>query len=301
MRLVVLSLLGLCGCAAGMPPNPRADGGPDAHVVQPDAGRDAGSIDEDAGHDAEAPTDAGEDAAVAADGGGDGGRDAGGPADAGRDAGGALDGGLPSIVVDGVIEAAEWAGAAEATSTTATGWTGNELRRILATARDGRLYLAIEGVVEGDNAMVVFVDNALGDSAGVADLSTLTDSSGSLDDALSAGFVTPASFRADYAWGTQDMSRSASGSDARMGWRDIAVSDPSNFAWLSASEAPTTCGPSACETSIPLATLGGTSPRTIALFARITNSTGFLSPNQTLPMDDASDPRTVSALLELAD
>lgn len=115
MRLAVLSLLGLCGCAAGMPPNPRADGGPDAHVVQPDAGRDAGSIDEDAGRDAEVASDAGEDAAVAADGGGDGGRDAGGPTDAGRDAGGALDGGTcgaisagHTLTFDGVDDAAEY-------------------------------------------------------------------------------------------------------------------------------------------------------------------------------------------------
>lgn len=291
------SLIALSGCAAGTPPNPQIDGGPDAQIIRPDAGRDAGT-----------PTDAGEDAGVSMDAGerdagtdADAGIDAAVAMDAGSDAGVVADAGLAPIVIDGVIGTIEWAGAQETTSTTATIWAGSELRRMLVDVRDGRFYLAIEGMIEGNNAIVVYVDNDTSDTAGVADLATLTDSSGSLDNALSAGFVTPASFRADYAWGTQDMSRSAAGSDDRMGWRDIAVSDPTDFAWITASEAPTTCTANACETSIPLATLGGVSPRTIGLFARIANWDGTSSPNQTLPMDDPSAPRTVSVLMLEAD
>ncbi len=283
------------GCAAGMPPNDPIDGGPDAQIVRPDSGPDAGR---DAGSDAgERDGDGGMDAAVSED----AGADAGEASDAGTDAAPPSDGGPPPITIDGVIGASEWAGAEEASSSTTTEWAGSELRRLLATVRDGRLYVAVEGTVEGNNALAVYVDNALGDASGVADLATLTDGAGSLDDALSAGFTTPSSFRADFAWGTQDMDRSASGSDARMGWRGIAVADPSDFAWIDPGTAPTTCSASACETSIDLATLGGSSPRTIALFARITNFDGLVSPNQTLPMDDPSAPRTVSVLLMVAD
>ena len=77
---------------------------------------------------------------------------------------------------------------------------------------------------------------------------------------------------------------------------DLA-SNPADFAWSDSAVAPTTCSASACEAYIPLATLGGVAPRTIALFARINNGFGDMSPNQTLPMDDPSSPRVVSMLL----
>lgn len=261
----------------------------DSGPIGSDAGVDSGLTDPDAGRrDAgEAPVDAGaEDAGVDV-------RDA-ATLDAGADAGSRV------ITIDGVIGAAEWAGVPDVTNTVATAWAGNEITRMLATIEVGRLYLAVEGTVEPMNAIVVYFDNDLGGAAGVSSLSDLTDSTGGLDNALSGSFTTPTMFRADYAWGTRDMGRAAVGTDDRIGWRDLA-SDPGDFAWIDSAVAPTTCSATACEAYIPLAMLGGTAPRTIALFARINNGSGDMSPNQTLPMDDPSRPRDVSMLLTVSD
>ena len=143
-----------------------------------------------------------------------------------------------------------------------------------------------------------YIDGDPGGTHGVADLSSLTDStpSHSLDDAISAGFSTPSTFRADVAWGSQLMSHVAPAPDVTTGFRDITT-DGSNFGWI---PGPTACTASACEASITTSSLGpGPAPRTIALFARITQPDGTASPNQTLPMDNASLPRIVSMLLTI--
>lgn len=257
-----------------------------------DAGRDAG------GRDAGVRTDSG----VRADAGpGDAGAGDSGPGDAGPgDAGPGYDAGPSPIVVDGVMRAGEWDDATCVTNAVASGWTGaNSLMRMCATVRGPDLVLAVEGLVEPTNAIVVYVDRELGDAYGIADLSTLTDSSGDLDDALSAGIVTPAEFHADWAWGTRDMARTAVDFDARMGWRDIAT-DVTDFAWVSAADAPTSCGTTVCETRIALTRIGGVSPSMIGLFARIVNADGSMSPNQCLPEDDAAMPRVVHTLLRVA-
>ena len=201
-------------------------------------------------------------------------------------------------VVDGVVGTTEWAAAVSGTSSTATIWMGNQLTAIHAIAIGGTLYLAIEGQIESMNAMVVYIDGDPGGTHGVADLSSLTDSTPvhSLDDAISAGFSTPSTFRADVAWGTQVMSHVALSPDVTTGFRDITT-DGSNFGWIPGS---TVCTASACEASITTGALGpGPSPRTIALFARITQPDGTASPNQTLPMDNASLPRIVSVVLTI--
>ena len=111
----------------------------------------------------------------------------------------------------------------------------------------------------------------------------------------------PASFRADLAWGTLDLSRTLVGADDRIGFRDLAAST-FDFAWIVGTTASTACTAAACEMRIPTASLGpSASPRTIRLFARIVNSNGMMSPNQTLPMDDMSAPRVVTMLLEVAE
>jgi len=169
-----------------------------------------------------------------------------------------------------------------------------------ATTTD--LYVAVEGSLQpGDeNNIVLYVDRELETGDGVADPIDLTDGMDALDDGISAGFTTPAAFLVDYAWGTRDMDRAAVGFDARMGWRDVAT-DVSDFMWVDASVAPTVCaGNTACETSIPLTTLGIVAPTgTIAMFARITNTNGTMASNQTLPEDNPAAPQTVTALLEL--
>lgn len=274
----VLTLVALAACS-------------DRDSVPADAGRDAG------GRDAGAPPDAGPqrtDAGPADAGPGDA-----GPGDAGEDAGPDFDGGPAPIVVDGVIRAGEWDEATCVSNAVASDWTGaNSLMRLCATVRGADLVLAVEGLVEPANAIVVYVDRALGETDGIADLSTLTDSTGDLDDAISAGITTPAEVHADWAWGTRDMARTAVDFDARMGWRGIAT-DGTDFAWVSAADAPTSCGTTACETRIALAQLGGTSPATIGLFARIVNGDGSMSPNQCLPEDDAAMPRVVHTIVRV--
>jgi hypothetical protein len=255
----------------------------DSGIAQPDAG-DAAAVD-DAGTDA-AEVDAGT-------------LDAGPPdanlSDAGQDAGrdAAV---ITPPVVDGVVGDVEWAAAARGSSTTATIWTGNELRRLRAIAIGGTLYLAVEGQIESNNGIVVYVDGDPGGTHGVADLASLTDSMGALDNAISAGFTTPSGFRADVAWGTTVMSHLVSGADDTTGFRDVtAIAD---FAWI--TPAQTACTAAACEASVATATLGpGPAPRTIHVFARIVSPDGTMSPNQTLPMDVAAAPRVVSTVLVL--
>jgi len=250
---------------------------------------DSGSPEFDAGYDAGNETDAGTDA----------GRDAG--ADSGQDGG--ADGGSPGITIDGVLAPSEWTGAVTVANSVATTWAGNELTRLLVMVREDRLYLAIEGFVETTNAIVVYVDNDLGNPTGVTTLTEVTDATGALDSALSipgsAPYTTPATFRADFAWGTRNMGRSAVGLDEFMGWRDLA--NPADLAWIDSTNAPTACSANTCETYIPLPLLGGVAPREIALFARINNGSGDMSPNQALPTDDPSTPRAISSLLTVSE
>jgi hypothetical protein len=207
------------------------------------------------------------------------------------------DGGGGDIVVDGVIGAGEWSGAAEATNGETSTWGAtNTFTRILATVQGGTLFLAVEGQLESgaENALAVYVDNERGSGSGVTDPIDLTDGTGALDNSLSAGITTPADVQVDFAWGTRDLDRSQDGFDDRMGWRDVA-SDPGDFAWLDASEAPTVCGAAACETSIPLASLGGAGD--IALFGRLVNTDGTMTSNQCVPEDDPDTPAAVTMLL----
>ncbi len=306
--LVASMVLGLASaCTVGESPLPaRRDGGVDASrdagllqdasdAASPDAAVEDAALSDasvlDAGSDGgelDAGVDAGSDAGV------DGGTDA--SADAGRDAGP-----LVAPTIDGVVGAVEWAAAVSATSATATLWTGNQLTALRAVAISGTLYLAIEGRVDGGNAMVVYIDGDPGGLHGVASLASLTDSIGALDDGISAGFTTPATFRADVAWGTLDLARAFVGADDRIGFRDLSVST-SDLAWVTGGTARTACTATACEMSIPTAMLGASaSPRTIQLFARIVNHDGTMSPNQTLPMDDASMPRVVTMVLEVSE
>jgi hypothetical protein len=300
--LASLLVLALPGCPTGMPMPRDAGRARDAAF---DAGRDAGAMDDAAMEmDAPAEIDAAPegDAFVAVD----GGRDAAVPTDSSRDAVAALD--VPTAAppaIDGVIGPTEWAGAAMAAGATPTIWTGNELLSIRALLLGGGLYLAIEGRIEGGNSIVVYVDRTRGASEGVT-LASLTDSTGALDSSITAGFATPSDVRPDLGWGTLDLSRAATGADDRMGWRDfVRAASPDDLYWILPIEAPTVCGAAACEAMLPRAALdlgsGAMRPRTVAIFARIANHDGTMSPNQTLPMDDPAMPRTVSALLEIAE
>jgi hypothetical protein len=203
-------------------------------------------------------------------------------------------------VVDGVIGATEYAAGTTATSTTVTAWTGNDLMALHAIAVGGTLYVAIEGQVDSFNGMVIYLDGDPGGTNGIANLSTLSDGVGALDNVISAGFTTPANDRWDLAWGTTQMSRTIVGADDKTGFRDITNS-PANFGWIVTNTAQTVCSASVCEASIPTAMLPGTSPRMIAMFARISDSAGLNSANQTLPMDDPTMPRVVSVVTTITE
>jgi len=305
-RFAILMSGALAGCAASGGGTP--DAGPvDATPRWDTGGTDAGPMGGDAGPgvDSGPGTDAGVDAGPGLD----AGADSGPGLDAGVDAGTAADAGpgsdagpTPSIVVDGVVGDPEWAGAESVANTVATDWgVGlNELHRLRAWADGTDLYIAVEGLLESgaENAIVLYIDHTLGGADGVADPADLTDGTGALDNSLSAGITTPAGFRADFAWGTKDLARAASGFDARMGFRDVA-SDPADFAWIDAAVAPTACSATACEARLPLATLGAGATGTIALFARLTNTGGTDLANQCLPENNPASPGTVTTVVEI--
>jgi hypothetical protein len=299
------------GCtvdSAGMDAGRPDTGRPDVRL--PDAPQsDVPPID-DAGFDAgmsdvpvfDAPLDARADVPV--DAAADGGTDAPiAPLDAGTDAGSVgTDAGSPPPNIDGTLSTGEWARALTTVDVTTSIWAGNELRGLRVLVQDGSLYLALEGRIEGSpaNAMAVYVDRDLDEAIGVASLATLTDATDPLDTAITAAFTTPAGFRTDLVFGTLDMARSASGSDPRMGWRDLnRAASVADLYWVTAAVAPVACSATACETRLPLSELGGTAPRRMGFFARIVSGDSSASPNQTLPSDDGAMPRTVSMVLEL--
>ncbi|HJL15037.1 MAG TPA: hypothetical protein RMH99_05235 [Sandaracinaceae bacterium LLY-WYZ-13_1] len=207
------------------------------------------------------------------------------------------DAGPPGPALDGVVDE-EWDDARCAAAEVETDRPGSTLQRLCVQIDEGILFVAVEGTLAEDDALTVYLDRALGEPDGVGDLSTLEDEDGSLDARLGGPLETPAPFAADVAWGTTRMPRTAVGLDAAAGWRTL--DDPTEVTWLPAEEAAVVCSESGCEASIPLATLGGEAPRTLALFARIVAPDGSLA-NQTLPEDDPDDPATVSALLTLDD
>lgn len=300
-RVALMALVGLgaLGCAAAG--GSAADAGRDAGA---DAGRqDAGDFRDAAGRDSAADdaamaSDAGEaDADVETDAGADvdGGVDAG--VDAGLDAGvdSGMDAGMvmPTITLDGVVSDAEWMGATRITNPRATLWGPgvNELNAMRTVVRDGRLWVAIEGVVEATNGIVAYVDIDLPDATSGVAFADMMDTTGSLDRALNAGFVVPAGFRLHFGFGTRAMGTAGApvtnGTtfNANVGWRHIG-DDPADFPWVEGTEAPMVCGVSACETSILLTTLGVTSGDQLALFVRMTNATGdAFGSDQTLPED----------------
>jgi hypothetical protein len=195
-----------------------------------------------------------------------------------------------AIVIDGIVNEPEWATATSAVNTVTSNWTpADRLDRIRAFTDADYLYIAIDGEISV-NAIILYVDSNPGDCSNLA--SCLTDNVGVLDDALSSALVAGAPFTADFGWGTRDMNRSSTGSDDRLGWRDLKQPSPSNFGWLYGTTFPSACGGGACETKIPLAILGGSGA--IKLFARLGVPNGNYISNQNLPMDNPANPQAVN-------
>lgn len=300
------------GCAAS-PAGSGTDAGRDAGArdagepFRDASGRPDGALDAEVTVDAEMPDDAGGDAGNDS-GPMDAGTDA-GPMDAGTDAGstdagadaGGMDSGTPlPLTVDGVVREGEWMGATRIVNTVSTNWgpMQNRLDALRTTISGGRLWIAVEGLVETTNAIVVYVDTDLVDTTmGLSSLSMLTDSMGSLDNALSANFINPESFYVDYAWGTRAMgtdvapvtNNSGDGFDERIGWKDVVMGAGADFSWIGFGDAPVACGATACETSIALSRIGASSGDQIAMFVRLTNAAGdAFNSAQRLPEDGTS-------------
>lgn len=207
------------------------------------------------------------------------------------------DAGPTSPVVDGMLTEGEWEGAALAEADVETDREGSTLTGLRALIEDERLYVGVQGTVASGDSIVIYIDRDLDGTHGVG-AGALTDAEGTLDAVLAQPTLSlPSGFAIDFAWGTTRMPFAAVGLDDAIGWRDVTA-DP--FEVIDAEGAPSACTASGCETSIPLSILGGSRPRTIALFARIVRAEGGLT-NQTLPADDEAAPRTVHALLTLGD
>ncbi|HEY8428854.1 MAG TPA: hypothetical protein VIL20_10785 [Sandaracinaceae bacterium] len=204
------------------------------------------------------------------------------------------DGGPRRPAIDGVIDEGEWDGATRVEASVATDREGSELARLSAHVAHGRLWVAVEGTIADGDAIVVWVDADHGGTGGVAP-SELADTDGALDAAITQTALDVDGFSMHAAWGTRQMPHDGR-LDGALGWRDVA-SDPTAYAIL-AEGVDGACGEAACETSIPLDALGGSEPRTIALFARIVRGDGGLT-NQTLPEDDPGRPAVVRALLTI--
>ena len=300
MRGWLASVALLAGCAEldiGVDAGPadwRAMGGADA-AMGGSMLNDMGDVPEvspmgDAGSDAAAPQDEfGEpDGAVEPE------VDSGSTPESDASASG-VDAGVPPatgpVTVDGVLTGDEWDGAQIIENEVATDWGPglNQLQSLRARVHDGNLALALEGRVENVNAIVLYVDAV--PTKGIPSPSFLTDASGALDATLDNTLAVPADFEADAAWGTRAMPAPA---EAEAGWRNL--DDPSDLAWMAPATAPTGCSASACETLVPLSSLGATPGGTLRLFVRITNAGGDDFANQTLPQDNPNDPSTVSQL-----
>lgn len=200
------------------------------------------------------------------------------------------------ILMDGVVDEEVWMDASTTEAVVDTDRPGSELLRLRAFIGAGRLFVAVEGSLAADDALTVYVDNAVGDAAGIDDLGLLTDETGALDSAISSALSTPSGYEMDYAFGTVLMPHAAVGLDDAAGWRELVVGD--TLPWETGEDAPVVCSADACEASIDLDRLGGAAPRTLAIFARIVRGDGGWA-NQTLPLDDPASPGVVSTFLEI--
>lgn len=248
-------------------------------------------------------------------------------ADSGVDSGAPLARCTPTI--DGTLGATEYAMAARADNTVLpSAWGANELRELRVCFDDNALYIAVRGSVEPapmggtTNSIVIYLDRdfragAGGTATGISLFSALMDRSGQLDTALSANFRLTAAvdgFGVEGAFGVYGTRTfTASTSDTTQGWRLFwpAGGMPdrrSDFAYVVAG-VNTSCQDrpglmdDVCETSILWTSLfEGPRPSTttVALFARIVNADGTMSPDQTLPQDDPMNPRTISRLLTVS-
>jgi hypothetical protein len=200
------------------------------------------------------------------------------------------------ITLDGLVSEAEWSGATSATNMVVSTWgTANQVSRLRAKISGGTLFLAVEGVVETINAIVVLVDAVPG---GIDLASFCKPESFTIDGSLSVGITAPPGFSTDHAWGTMRMSEAGLGDQWR-GWRLLASTNST-----ATHPYPTACGATACETSIALTDFGPTLNPTIRMFVRLTNNdvgscSGHMMSNVCVPEDFPSQPWMATTTLDI--
>jgi hypothetical protein len=180
-------------------------------------------------------------------------------------------------------------------------WNPNHMDSLYVCFDDISLYLGLTGWVEAGigNAIVVYIDVDYGPGTGVANMNTLTDTDGAIDNAISSKCnVTAGGFGAEYAVGTVGMAEVESGNlvgDAGLR-RFVSPGAPDNFDWLASTVRTNSTG---VEVAIGLdVLLGGLPPEgaRLAIFARLVNADGQFLSNDTLPLDNPAAPEEVGGV-----
>lgn len=171
----------------------------------------------------------------------------------------------------------------------------NELARLYASYDGQFLYVGIRGRCEASNAIVGYVDLDAGLGTGVADMGTLTDTTGALDNAISSLVVVQEpGFGAEMAFGTKGMAEATGFVGAGTtppecdlaGWR--LLGNPADLGWvLTGGEVLTDTDEGGVETWIPLSGIfpGGVpaAGATMGIVVRLVNQDGTVTSNQALP------------------
>jgi glycosidase len=207
--------------------------------------------------------------------------------------------GTPTIDGEIAITDGDWTAEQQAgTNDTATDWGDNVLSGLFVAYDDENFYIGIQGWVEAQNALAVYLDVDYGaGSSGLQSIAAATDNDGQLDNALSADItVTESQYKADMAVGTKGMASTGGALVEDAGWRRIGE-NPADFPWISGE---VVAGGAGFEAQISFDELFGGAPPTgtqVALFARLVNEDGQHLANQTVPLDDPANPKSVSELV----
>lgn len=183
----------------------------------------------------------------------------------------------------------------------------NELARLYASYDDQFLYVGLRGRCEATNAIVGFADLDLGVGTGVADLGTLADTTGALDNAISSLVVVQEpGFGAEMGFGTKGMAQATGFVGAGTtppecdlaGWRMLG--NPADLGWvLSGGEVLTDTDEGGVETWIPLSVLYPdgvpAAGATMGLVVRLVNHDGTATSNQALPAEASGWTQGLSA------
>lgn len=163
--------------------------------------------------------------------------------------------------LDGTITANDWPTELRIGTNTVSTWGSNELKALYAAYDDTSFYVAVEGRAEAQNAIVGYLGTTQL-AIGTADLRTLSDGNGALDDALSgpwysnvAGFAAQFGFGsfgtaddlvddaqdgrglrafgcegclANFAWSRATVRRGANAVEFAFPWNDGTVQNPPN-------------------------------------------------------------------------